>query len=428
MKPAQLLRLVRGNLRRNLRTFLTSAFGVSLGIGCLVFFLALGGGLSAAASAMFPAATRELEVVLPQVELGGLLGEARKLDDAAVAGLAAIPGVETAWPKMAFKFPAVTRYNGMFFGRELHMGLELVGVGLPSEAVGENLRLPFTDPGDDFKKPIPVVVNPRLLEIYNKVFAPQRNLPHLTEAMLAGFTFPIELGRSWVAARNLPNITESSLQIAGFSEHATIAGVTLPLAAVRRLNKYFGLDDQGYASVILRARSSAEVTKVAARVKELGLELDESERSRALQIGASVHVATLALTLLAALITLLAAVNIGQAFHAAVRERRRELAVLRAVGATQADVQRLVLAEAAVTGLCGGLTGVLGSITLGLVLDHLARTSLPDFPFKPHSFFAFSAWMPLAGLAVALLATLIGAWLPARDAASADPARALSGD
>ena len=428
MKPDQLVRLVRGNLRRNLRALAGSAFGVALGVGCLVFFLALGQGLGGAVERVFPSGARELEVVLPSVELGALFGSARTLDDAAVATLAALPGVERAFPKLALRFPAVTRYNGMFFGKELHMGVEVVGVGLPPELVGAAAKLPFADPGDDPKQPIPVVVNTRLLEIYNKVFAPNRGLPRLTDAMLTGFTFPIELGRSWVAAKNLPNLFEGSLQIAGFSEHATLAGVSVPLETARRLNRFFGQGELGYSSVLLRARGAGDVPQVAAQVKDLGFELDESEHTRALQIGASVRIATLALTLLAALITLLSSVNIAQAFHAAVRERRRELAVLRAVGASQGDVQRLVLAEAAATGLLGGACGLLGALGAGLLIDLLARTRLPDFPFKPSSFFSFAPWMFAAGLGVAVLASLLGAWLPAREAAAAEPAQALGGE
>ena len=425
MKSAQLVKLARRNLARNWKSFVVGALGVALGVGALTFFLALGAGLSSAVSSVFPEVTREIEVVLPQVSVGALLGGDRKLDDDAVALLAKIKGVEKASPKMTLRFPALTRYNGLFFGKELHMGLEVIGVGIPPELISADAKLPFVDPGADASKPIPVVVNRRLIEIYNKVFAPQRGLPRLSESMLIGFTFPIELGRSWVAARTMPNPQEASLQLVGFSDLATLAGVTMPLSAARRLNEKFGLD-VSYSSVLLSAHSSAQVSQIAEKVKEMGYEIDESERSRALQIGAAVRVATLALALLAALITLLSSVNIAQSFFASVRERRREIGVLRAVGATRGDVQRLFLAEAAATGILGGFIGLVGARSAAAVLDALARTELPDFPFKPNTFFAFQPWMFFAGALVALVASLLGAWVPARRAAALDPARALT--
>lgn len=423
MRAGKLWRLARGNLGRELGAMAVSAGGVALGIGCLVFFLALGAGLSRVVDEVFPVSTREVEVVLPQVALGNLLGE-QKIDDAVVERLRKLRGVDSVYPKMSLRIPAVTRYNGLFFGREIHMGLEVVAIGIMPELVGQDVRMPFQDGGGD--KPIPVVVNRRLLEIYNKVFAPQRNLPHLTESMIVGFRIPVDLGRSWVAARTLPGTQETTMQLVGFSERATLAGVSMPLQAVQRINQQYGMDAQSYSSVLVRAQSADDVSEVAAAVKKLGLEIDETERNRALQIGEAVELVTLALGILAALITGLAAVNTMQAFYASVRERTREIGILRAVGATRADVAAVVLAEAAATGLAGGAFGVLLARVTAAALDRLSRTGLPDFPFKPATFFHFEAQHVAAGIGVALLAALLGAFLPARAAARLEPAKALT--
>jgi len=115
-----------------------------------------------------------------------------------------------------------------------------------------------------------------------------------------------------------------------------------------------------------------------------------------------------------------------QAFYASVRERTREIGVLRAVGATRGDVAAVVLVEAAATGLAGGIVGVALARVAAALLDRLARTGLPDFPFKPTTFFSFESGHVAIGLGVALLAALLGAFLPARAAARLDPAKALT--
>ena len=423
MRPARLWKLANANLSRELGALAVSAGGVALGIGCLVFFLALGRGLQRVVRDVFPISARELEVVVPQVGIGSLFGDVR-LDDAAVARLRQIPGVAEAFPRLALRVPAVTRYSGPFFGREIRMGLEVVGVGIPSALIGGDAHLPFVDPGEG--EPIPVVVNRRLLEIYNKVFAPQRGLPTLTDSMLVGFEFPVELGRSYVADKTLAGAYTTRLRLAGFSDRAPLAGLSMPLQTVRRINARFGQDTAGYSSVLLRAQRSEQVGEIASAVKRMGLDLDESERSRAVQIGAAVELVTLALSLLAALITALAAVNIAQAFHAEVRERTREIGVMRAVGATRGDVATLILAEAAVTGVFGGALGVLLARAGGLLVDRLAATSLPQFPFKPETFFDFRPTHVALGVLIAVAASLAGAFFPARAAAALDPARALS--
>jgi ABC-type antimicrobial peptide transport system permease subunit len=176
----------------------------------------------------------------------------------------------------------------------------------------------------------------------------------------------------------------------------------------------------------VRAQSADDIPEVAAGVRKLGLEIDDTERRYAVQIGAAVGLVTLALSLLAALITGLAAVNTMQAFYASVRERTREIGVLRAVGATRSDVAAVVLVEAAATGLAGGLLGVGLARGAAALLDGLAGTGLPDFPFKPASFFDFKPGHLAIGLGVALLAALLGAFLPARAAARLEPAKALT--
>jgi putative ABC transport system permease protein len=423
MRTAKLIRLARGNLVREVGALAVSAGGVALGTGCLVFFLALGAGLQGVVNEVFPVSTREVEVVVPQLALGNLLGE-QKIDDATVAKLRAVRGVAAAYPKMQLRIPAVSRYNGLFFGRDVRMGVEVVATGLMPELVGGDARMPFQDHGEGH--PIPVVANRRLLELYNKVFAPQRNLPRLTDSMLIGFQIPLELGRSFVTARTLANPQETSMQLVGFSERATLAGVSMPLAAIERINRKYGADADTYSSVLVRAQSADDVTEVAAGVRRLGLEIDDAERRYAVQIGAAVELVTLALSLLAALITGLAAVNTMQAFYASVRERTREIGILRAVGATRGDVAAVVLAEAAATGLAGGIVGVVLARAAAALLDRLARTGLPDFPFKPATFFSFQTEHVVLGIGVALLAALLGALIPARAAARLDPAKALT--
>ncbi|TMA14843.1 MAG: ABC transporter permease [Deltaproteobacteria bacterium] len=423
MRTGKLIRLARGNLIRELGALAVSAGGVALGTGCLVFFLALGAGLQGVVNEVFPVSTREVEVVVPQLALGNLLGE-QKIDDATVAKLRAVRGVAAAYAKMQLRIPAVSRYNGLFFGREVRMGLEVVATGLMPELVGPDARMPFEDHGEG--QPIPVVANRRLLELYNKVFAPQRNLPRLTDSMLIGFQIPLELGRSFVTARTLTNPQETSMQLVGFSERASLAGVSMPLAAIQRINRKYGADADTYSSVLVRAQSADDVTDVAAAVRKLGLEIDDAEQRYAVQIGAAVELVTLALSLLAALITGLAAVNTMQAFYASVRERTREIGILRAVGATRGDVAAVILAEAAATGLAGGVSGVLLARGAAALLDRLARTGLPDFPFKPPTFFSFQVEHVALGVGVALLAALLGALIPARAAARLDPAKALT--
>jgi ABC-type antimicrobial peptide transport system permease subunit len=159
----------------------------------------------------------------------------------------------------------------------------------------------------------------------------------------------------------------------------------------------------------------------------MGFSIDDSEKRLAESVGGAVALTTSVLALLSALICLLAGVNIAHALSANVRTRAREIGLLRAVGATRADVSLLILAEAAFIGLLGGAVGTALARLLGALVDGAARTRLPEFPFKPETFFEFTPLLLGGALVLGVLAALFGALVPAIAASRTDPARALAG-
>lgn len=426
MKSARAWTLARRNLARHRKGAVLSALGVAVGVGCLVYFTALGSGLTdVVRTRLFPVDASLIEVVPSQMSVGALFGGG-KLDDDTLQRLSELPGVTEALPKMSVRVGAMSRFDGDFFGRPLRLATEIMAVGVDPRLVERDVAQgrPFADPGAG--RPFPVLVSTRLLELYNKSFAQQRNLPKLSADMLVGFQLPVEFGRSMIGGTTSARVEPARLEVVGFSDRALMGGVTLPLDVARRLNEAHGRDASTYSSVVLRAASPDALPAIAEQVRRMGFDIDDSEQRAAEQVGWGIAAVTLALGLLSVLITLLAAVNIAHAFYAAVRERRREIGVLRAVGASQRDVLRVLLFEAAMLGLAGGVVGLMGGWLAAWATDLASARVLPDFPFKPDSFFVFSPALLLGGLAVGLLAALGGAWGPARSAARSDPSVALS--
>ncbi len=425
MKFVSLRKLVRLQLSRDRRGALSSSFGIAIGIASLVFFVALGLGVGRVVrEKIFPVDTNLIDVVPSPLAIG-LFGGG-KLDQDAVDRLAALPGVAHAYRKMTVRVPAVSFYDGDFFGRRLRMGIEVLAVGVDPDFVRADVQLgDFSDPGAG--KPIPTLVAARLLEIYNKTFAPARSLPQLSATMLVGFSFPVDWNRSFVAAVAPGPVTSSQAQVVGVSERGMLAGATIPLAVAVRLNSAANADATTFSGVALQASSPSDVPGIVAAVKEMGLRVDDQERRMSENAGAAVAITTSAMALLSALICVLAAFNIAHALSAAVRARERELGVMRAVGASRSDIFRLVLAEALVLGLGGGLCGTITAVLAAAGVDMLAARVLPQFPFKPDTFFLLPAWLPVLGVGLGMLAAIAGAWLPARRAARIDPARVLAG-
>lgn len=423
MRASALRRLVGLQLSRDRRGALSSSFGIAIGIASLVFFVSLGLGVGRVVrEKIFPVDTSLVEVVPSQLSIGLFGG---KLDQDAVDRLAALPGVKKAYRKMNVRVPAVSFYDGDFFGRRLRMGIEVLAVGVDPEFVKADVQLgDFADAGPG--KPIPVVAASRLIEIYNKSFAPARGLPQLSATMLVGFSFPVDWNRSFVAAVAPGPVTTSQAQVVGVSDRGLLAGVTVPLDVAVRLNRAANADASTFTGVALQANSPSDVPALVAAVKDMGLRVDDQERRMSENAGAAVAITTSAMALLSALICVLAAFNIAHALSASVRAREKELGVMRAVGASRSDIFKLVLVEALALGLGGGLVGTIGAVAAALGVDALAVRALPEFPFKPDTFFLVPAWLVLLGVALGVVASIAGAWLPARRASAVDPARVLA--
>jgi hypothetical protein len=422
-----LLWIALSALRADRRGSLLDAAAACVGAASLVFFLALGLGVSDASRRMFPADARLIEVIPGNVSLGGVLGGGR-LDDAALERMAALPGAGAAWPRLALRVPiaAPGPPKGLDYNWPTGMTLQIPVVGVAPEIVQQDLGagLAFGDaPGG----PIPVVLSRRLLEIYNKTIAPAWNVRRLPAGLsIVGIELPIRVGFSVVPQKTEARVYDARLKLVGLSDRVPIYMLALPLDTVRRLHREYGKPDQGYTQVTLLARRPQDVPGLSAAVRRMGFSVDEGERATAERVGTLVAVTTGALVFLAVVMCALAALAIAQSLSASVRARVKEFAVLEALGAAPSDVRRIVLAEGAVVGLTGGTTGALLARGAAFLADRAGAALLPDFPFRPETFFAFPPWIVALGLAVPAAAAVLGALAPAAAAARVDPARALS--
>ena len=486
MKLSKLSRLVLQSIRRNRRDFLLSSIGIVVGISTLLFFTALGAGIKQVVlERIF--VVRQLEVVKKTYDVAGLKTEGlfggKKLDDATVARLRKIDGVAEVYPKMKLTFPASVRGGEQMLGR--NMVAELIADGIPPSLIDEKFRgklafrdwgaqiecsddsgcpdghsctegvcsadscsKPFEDstvcPGKSYcyepegqcRMPIPVIVSPKMLELYNGSFQTAMGgargglseLPKLSEKMLVGFQFEGVFGRSFLGQAKRGRSKAYRMELVGFSTKAIDLGLTMPIGYVERLNERFG--DKGstgeYHSIVVQTASNDAVPKVAQSIESMGLALSD-EYEDAQRAGLVIMLLTLVFNFISLIILVISAVNIMHTFLMVILERRRELGLMRAVGATRGDIRALVVSEATILGVFGGLVGIGAGWAAIAVVDHLFATQVGNFPFKPDSLFIIEGWMLVASVGVAVLFCLLGSLLPAFQASHVDPARTLSG-
>ncbi len=114
---------------------------------------------------------------------------------------------------------------------------------------------------------------------------------------------------------------------------------------------------------------------------------------------------------------------IANTFLMNVGQRRRQLAVMRAIGATRRQISSLLARESLLLSLAGTLLGIVvglaGAVILNRTMSSLFQTALPPIELRPLPLVIAAAF----GVGVSLL----GAALPARRAAHITPQEGMSG-
>jgi ABC-type antimicrobial peptide transport system permease subunit len=492
---AKMCVLVAQNLRRNKSNLLLSSVGILVGISTFVFFVALGQGIKTVVlEEVF--VIQQLEVVPRTFDVGafqteGLFG-GPKLDDRTVERLRKLEGVRGVYPKMKFAFPAQAWGGREILGKNFYT--ELIADGVPPELVqselddpslfrdfdagtiacnsgdacpagrtcedGECVKRSCTPPevdrrgrpvGDDdcpgishcgldtrkCETPIPALLHPRLLEIYNGSVhtalqgsaGSASKVPRLSRDALLGLQVWGTLGRSYLGRAAKGKAVTRRFVLVGFSNKAIGLGATVPIGYVRRWNARFKGEDAAneYHSILVETASNDAVPGVARAITEkLGFALDSGHED-AQRAGLVISIVTGVFTLISAVIVFIAAVNIMHTFLMVIVERRREIGIMRALGATKTAIRLMIMIEAGALGLVGGIVGCLLGVLFALGVDRAFQTATPAFPFKPETLFAWEPWFFVVGIAGAVLFCLLGAAMPALRASNMDPAAVLTG-
>ena len=113
---------------------------------------------------------------------------------------------------------------------------------------------------------------------------------------------------------------------------------------------------------------------------------------------------------------------INNTFSITVAQRTREMALLRAIGASGRQVKRAVLAEAVAVGLLASAAGLAAGIGVAMLLKSLLASIGLDIPSGPP---VIASSTVIAAMSTGLLVTFVSALLPARRAAKVPPIAAL---
>jgi putative ABC transport system permease protein len=400
MTLADTFALAWGSLVHQPRRTLLIALAMSIGVGAVVVLTALGEGARRYVLEQFASLGTHLIIVIPgRAETTG-----------------AAPGVlsgQTTRDLTLDDAEAVARLRGVARVAPLNVGVAQVSRGaLSREAVLLGSAA-------------------AMLEIRHMRIAQGRNLPlvpydQATPVCVLGERIRAELfgpGNAlgqWVRIGDrrfrVIGVLAAQGQQMGFNTDETVA---IPVAAAQQL-----FNTESLFRILVEARGRAAV----ATVKEGILELLKTRHEGEADVTVITQDAVLAtfdriLTALTLAVSGIAAISLGVAgvlimnvMLVSVTQRRAEIGLLKALGASSANVRHLFLTEAGLIALLGAAGGLL----LGMAASFALGQLYPALPIAP------PLWALAAAVATALIASLLFAWLPARKAAKLDAALALA--
>jgi len=449
-----LLELAVRNLRQSkLRNGLTT-IGISVGVASLVAMLSLGVGLQQmatrrlAGSGLFDTVfvtsrqdfrgfDREDDAKAPHPE------QAPILDEPAREKITKLPNVTEVEPEIRVMGEVIS-------GGETHFGFV---TGLPMSArvneAFDNLKGKFFSSNNadeailltdfakelDPKNPSALIGQDITLRYGERQALPQESSDR---PQLAGAENEANSGDDYgfSVVRKL-----QKLRVVGLIDSEPYGGmrtvsrgrIFLPVGTTERLNmaqftdmrsSLRGASGKSYVTLTVRVKDPGKVAAVQDAISQMGFRtfsvLDATKSLRRF-----FTVLDLFLGIFGSLALAVATLAIINTLVMAVLERRREIGVMKAIGASDQDVRRLFFTEAGAMGFLGGVLGILLGLAIGKGINfgtaiYLTRRQLPA-----EAVWSMPLWLVGAAIVFSIVVSLLAGLYPASRAARLDPVQTL---
>jgi len=450
MKPRDLTDLALRNLRESILRNALTTLGVAVGVASLVAMLSLGVGLQQlAAKRLSQSGLFDTIIVTPKNAFRGMGRPQREpasdkpprvLDNDARKEMEKLPNVIEVYPQIRFftevrfnnkpyttvvaGMPDSSRNSGSFDG----MQGNFFSSATANEAI---LQIEFAK---ELSEKTSSLIGQELVLRY----AERQSLPspatnadpsaNSPESSGGGFSVvPKELRLKIVGVVE----TEPAAGYGGYGNARLLMPLatasTLRAAQVNDLRDIVRDSNSGkttYASLSVRAKSPSQVEALETSIKKMGFNaFSLLDASKSLRTFFTVFDSLLGI--FGCLALAVATLGIVNTLVMAILERRREIGVLKALGAADSDVQQLFFLEAGVMGFFGGVFGVLFGWLLGRAVTFGTNVYLARQNLNPIELSSVPWWLVVSALFFGILVSLAAGLYPASRAAKLNPVDAL---
>ena len=467
MKLPDLTELALRNLRESvLRNSLTT-IGISVGVASLVAMLSLGIGLQQLASRrLMKSGLFDTVVVTSRRDLrnfgreeernGPAPAESRILDEPTRREIERLPNVLEAYPDIRFitelryedkphltmvaALPPSAQSNDAFEAVQGHFfSSDTAPEAILQKAFAEELLGKTPKAGVDETK-VAELAAPLLGKELTMRYA-EREAGPTAPSKSANDNSKAPADQSLAGAAYSVISREQKLKIVGVADldpesmrGPTRARVFLPLKLAESLHvmqptdlreiSRAATDEPVYSSVSVRVKNPSQIQTVEDAVKKMGFNtfsiLDASK-----SIQQFFKVLDVFLGIFGSLALAVAFIGIVNTLVMAILERRREIGIMKAIGASDGDVKRLFFAEAGAMGILGGIVGVALGWAIGQVINLGTNIYLKSQSFPPEHFWSVPLWLVAFAVVFSFFVSLAAGLYPAGRAARLDPVQAL---
>jgi putative ABC transport system permease protein len=467
MKLPDLTELALRNLRESLLRNSLTTIGISVGVASLVAMLSLGVGLQQLASrrlmksglfdTVVVSSRRDLRNFNREEERSGPApGESRILDEPTRKEIERLPNVLEAYPDIRFitelryddkphltmiaALPPSAKSNDAFDNVQGHFfSSDVAAEAILQKTFAEELLGKTPKPGID-ETNVKDLAGPLLGKELTMRYA-QREAAQTALSTTANDHTAPSGGENLAGAAYSVISREQKLKIVGVADldpesmrGPTRARVFLPLALAESLHvmqptdlreiSRAATDQPVYSSVSVRVKNPSQVQKVEDAIKKMGFNtFSILDASRSIQ--QFFKVLDVFLGIFGSLALAVAFIGIVNTLVMAILERRREIGIMKAIGASDGDIKKLFFAEAGAMGILGGIVGVALGWAIGQVINVGTNVYLRSQSFPPEHFWSVPWWLVVFALLFSFLVSLAAGLYPAGRAARLDPVQAL---
>src|ERR1700691_3471937 len=447
-----------------LRNSLTT-IGISVGVASLVAMLSLGIGLQQLASRrLMKSGLFDTVVVTSRRDLrnfnrdpersGPAPGESRTLDEATRQEIERMPGVLEAYPDIRFitelryedkphltmvaALPSSAQSTDAFDALQGHFfSSDTATEAVIQKTFAEELlgRLPKSglDETNVAELAVPLLGKELTMRYAQREAAPSAASSAASDSAaadqgLAGAAYSVVSRQLKLKIVGVADLDPESMR------GPTRARVFLPLKLaeglhvmqptdLREISRAPG-DQPVYSSVNVRVKSPGQVQTVEDSIKKMGFNtFSILDASRSIQ--QFFKVLDVFLGIFGSLALAVAFIGIVNTLVMAILERRREIGIMKAIGASDGDIRKLFFAEAGAMGILGGVVGVALGWAIGQVINLGTNIYLKRQSFPPEHFWAVPWWLVGFAILFSFLVSLAAGLYPAGRAARLDPVQAL---